>query len=303
MPFTKENVESTKEMYNKYMTGRSIQRLTDDLVNFLKQYFDLEPNKNSKAIIGISGGKDSTCLLGLLTRAIGSKNVICVSMPLSSDVNSRQEITEILNHFQIPEENRRTSEITDGALKSITQIPQNWNMNNPEHRNLAARIRMLKLYYLAQIHNARVANTSNQSENIAGWFTKWGDNTGDFFPFLELTASEVVLVGLKLGIPEKWMFKVPDDGMIGTSDEKALGFTYNELDHQIFMIKTDPDSILPRAFEECLPIHMRERYVSGIHKRFSLLIDHGDRGYIPVFCNTPRFEHEVRQNFYYRELK
>ena len=307
MPFTKDNIEQTREMYNKYMTGRTIPQLTSDLIDFTETYFNLKQNKNSKAIIGISTGKDSTCLLGILTKAIDPERVICVSMPLhSSKVDSKsiidvkQETIDILNHFNIPKENRIESLILEDDLKLTNHRPlimagtldfetQNkWDMSKPELRNLAARIRMAKLYYLAQINNARVANTSNQSESVAGWFTKWGDCVGDFFPFSELTASEVVLVGLELGIPEKWMFKVPDDGLIGTSDEEALGFTYNQLDEEIMKLKINQDDLLPVSFEYNLPADMRKRYIDGMHKRFSMYISYGENGYIPVFYNTPK---------------
>lgn len=307
MPFTKDNINQTRDMYKKYMAGRTVPQLTSDLVDFIETYFNLKPNKNSKAIIGISTGKDSTCLLGILTKAIGPERVICVSMPLYSlnkndktdIIAMKEETIAILNHFNIPNENRIESPIVDHDIMVTNHFPlvssgavsvkrePSWEMSKPELRNLAARLRMVKLYYLAQMYNARVINTSNQSESIAGWFTKWGDCVGDLFPFIELTASEVVLVGLELGIPEKWMFKVPDDGLIGTSDEEALGFTYNQLDEEIMKLKVNSEDIIPVTFEYNLPSDMRKRYIDGIHKRFSMNISHGENGYVPVFFNTP----------------
>lgn len=313
MPFTKETIEQTRETYNKYMNCRSVSTLTNDLVNFIKKYFELEQNKNSKAIIGISTGKDSTCLLGLLTKAIGPERVICVSMPLYSlnkddktDIlKLKDETINIIDYFKIPRENRIESPILESDLGLIREMPltlagagmvslesagTTWDMQKPEIRNLAARIRMVKLYYLAQKYNARVMNTSNLSESVVGWFTKWGDCCGDLFPFIELTASEVVLVGLELGIPEHAMFKVPDDGLIGTSDEEALGFTYNQLDEEIMKIRAMENEVFSIALEQYLPKDMRDRYISGFHKHFSMYISHGENGYTPVFYNTPLIE-------------
>lgn len=314
MPFTSDNIDKTRELYNCY-NDTSISEKSNNLVKFIKSYFDYEPNKNSKAIIGISTGKDSTCLLGLLTKALGPELVICVSMPLnleykdqegnrysvSNPMHMRQETVDILDYFKIPDENRIFSPILDHHSSVVDYrlfTPKNsdinetiqcsWDMAKPEVRNLAARMRMVKLYYLAQLLNARVMNTSNLSESVIGWFTKWGDCAGDLYPFIELTASEVVMIGLDIGIPEKWMFKVPDDGLIGTSDEEALGFTYNDLDEIIWGVNEHAkvyNEDIRITFERMLPDSIKNRFISSMHKRFSVEIPQDITGFNPVFKN------------------
>lgn len=291
MPFTKENIEEIKKSYKLYQDiGDTISFKLKESIEKMTRYFEQEENKDSKALVMVSGGKDSTVTLGLAAKAIGKDNIIAVTAPFENDHSDILTTSrEIIKYFGIPEENYIHSPIKIMAKDYIVNNSKNaliealgqyqeqvleWNMTKPEDRNLAARIRMLKAYYLAQKYNARVINTSNLSENIIGWFTKWGDCVGDYYPIHNYTASEVVLLGLEMGIPEKYMFRVPDDGLIGNSDEEALGFTYNELDEWIWRVKEkqrlgDVNNIFDYYCGfEILPEKMKKRFESAMHKRF-----------------------------------
>ena len=289
MPFTKDNIEEIRENYKKTHEFLISIELKDTIEQMCK-YFQEEANKNCKALVMVSGGKDSTVALGLCCKALGKENVIAVTAPFENDTSDILKTSkEIIKYFEIPESNYIHSPIRIMAKDNIANNNKDaikdelgnyqeqvleWDKTKPEDRNLAARIRMLKAYYFAQKYNARVINTSNLSENIVGWFTKWGDCVGDYYPLGCYTASEVVLIGLEMGIPEKYMFRVPDDGLIGTSDEEALGFTYNELDNEIWIIEEKKRLGNIKAFldpyecYELLPENMLKRYKNAIHKRF-----------------------------------
>lgn len=279
MPFTKNNIQQVRKDYEN-LCNLSIADILLCKTEGMEDY--LEKNK---ALVMVSGGKDSTVVLGLACRAVGSENVIAVTAPFENDKSDILDTSiEVIKYFQIPTQNYIHSPIKVMAKDNIVCNSQDaikdglgnyqmqvleWDKNKPEDRNLAARIRMLKAYYFAQKFNARVINTSNLSENIAGWFTKWGDCVGDYYPLSDLTASEVVLLGLEMSIPEKYMFRVPDDGLIGTSDEEALGFTYNELDKWIWKVKNQQNYPLDiYSGFDILPENMLKRFRDGHHKRF-----------------------------------
>lgn len=294
MPFTKDNIEELRDTYKKILgldANISVERTM--LVKKIQEYFVREENKHSKALVMVSGGKDSTVALGIACEAIGKANVFAVTAPFENDTSDILKTSlEVIRYFDIPDVNIIHSPIKLSAIDNIANNSKDsiqdgltgryyervleWDKTKPEDRNLAARIRMLKAYYFAQRFNARVINTSNLSENIAGWFTKWGDCVGDYYPLENITASEVVMVGLEMGIPEKFMFRVPDDGLIGTSDEEALGFTYNELDKEIWIRREkrrvgDIKEIFDfyKDFED-LPEKMLKRFKSASHKRFRI---------------------------------
>lgn len=295
MPFTKYNIKSIRKTYNKYFPSTPPEEVKDYMIKNFKNYFKLNWDKDVKALVMVSGGKDSSVVLKLACEAIGSKRVLAITAPFENDTSDILKTSlEVIEYCKIPKDNIIHSPIKANAKDGICnnnidaiedsltgrycEQVLTWDKNLPEDRNLAARIRMLKAYYFGQRFNSRVINTSNLSENIAGWFTKWGDCVGDYYPLKYYTASEVVLVGLELGIPEKFMFRVPDDGLIGTSDEDALGFTYNELDKEIWKRIHKSSNNAARYYDATqmftshiyhdLPEKMRERFMNAYHKRF-----------------------------------
>ena len=215
-------------------------KVTNDVINWIRDYFS--GNDDGKAIIGISGGKDSTIVAGLLVKALGADRVIAVMMPNGEQADIRDSL-EVCNFLNIPRENSFEvnifdafmsikDEISIGGVHSLldehTKKVQN---NDIINTNLPSRLRMCTLYTVAALYpNSRVVNTSNYSERYIGYSTKWGDGVGDFSPLGHLTVREVLEIGDDLGLPYHLVHKTPSDGMSGTSDEEKIGFTYDELD-------------------------------------------------------------------------
>ena len=182
------------------------------------------------AVIGISGGKDSSVVAALCAEALGKDRVIGVLMPNGEqhDIDMSQLLVEHLGirHYVINIKNGY-----DGLLGEITD--KLGSVSRDTTINLAPRLRMATLYAVGQSNNGRVANTCNLSEDWVGYATRYGDGAGDFSPLSNLTVQEVKAVGRALGLPEMFVEKVPIDGLCGKTDEDNLGFTYAVLDRYI----------------------------------------------------------------------
>ena len=192
-----------------------MENVITNITNWIKDYF-VNNGPDCKAIIGISGGKDSTVTAALLVKALGKNRVIGVKMPQGNqhDIDVAN-VCESLYHA-----------IDEGYDFDSTV------KNNPQvTSNSPARVRMTVLYAIAALEHGRVANTCNRSEDFIGYSTKFGDAAGDFSVLSEYTVSEVRQIGKALGIPNEFIFKAPEDGLSGKTDEDNLGFTYGELDH------------------------------------------------------------------------
>ena len=200
-------------------------------VNWIKEYY--KDNPDGKAIIGISGGKDSTIAAALCVEALGADRVIGVLMPNGSqiDIDDSYDVCRYLNlepfEVNIGDAYQRLAEEVLGDTL-LPELPPIVTTNTP------ARLRMTVLYMVAGLFpNSRVVNTCNRSEDYVGYSTKYGDAAGDFSPLGNLTVREVLEIGDELGLPERLVHKTPSDGMCGKSDEDNLGFTYDELDNYI----------------------------------------------------------------------
>lgn len=179
------------------------------------------------AVIGISGGKDSSVTAALCVEALGREKVIGVLMPdgIQEDIDMARLL---VSHLGI-----RSYEINIGKIVDAAQDAIPFPLSDQSRVNLPARIRMSVLYAVSQSNNGRVANTCNLSEDWVGYSTRYGDAAGDFSPLARLTVQEVKAVGRSLGIPEILIEKAPSDGLSGKTDEDNLGFTYKELDQYI----------------------------------------------------------------------
>ena len=222
-----------------------MQKLTKDVIQWIRDYF--KDNTDGKAIIGISGGKDSTICAALLVEALGANRVIGVMMPqgYQYDIEDSAEVCKILDIRYL---------LIDigGAVNALCHsIDYEFDfdravLNNPMVKtNLPARIRMATLYTVAALYpNSRVVNTCNRSEDYVGYSTKYGDAAGDFSPLGNLTVREVLEIGDDLGLPYGLVHKAPSDGMCGKTDEDNLGFTYAELDDYLLNgIKPSTDKL------------------------------------------------------------
>lgn len=209
-------------------------KVTSDCINWIKEQF--KDNTNGKAIIGISGGKDSTVAAALCVEALGADRVIGVLMPQGTqkDINDSYEVVATLKLQYHVVNIGATCEALYHSISDAVFLSGGKNAvenNSMITTNAPARIRMTVLYAIGALYpNSRVVNTCNYSEDFVGYSTKYGDAAGDFSPLGNLTVHEVLEIGDDLGLPSKLVHKVPSDGMCGKTDEDNLGFTYEELD-------------------------------------------------------------------------
>jgi len=204
-------------------------KVKNELIEWIRNYFE-DNGKGCNAVVGISGGKDSSLTAALCVQALGKDRVYGVLMPQGEqhDINYSQELVSFLGikHFVI-----NIKDSVDALLASIKE--SSLSLNRQAVINIPARIRMTTLYAVSAAVNGRVANTCNLSEDWVGYATKYGDGAGDFSPLSRLTVAEVKELGKELGLPQKFIEKVPEDGLSGLSDEENLGFTYAVLDKYI----------------------------------------------------------------------
>ena len=208
------------------MNNFNAEKAKNECVEWIRNWFG-ENGKDCNAVIGISGGKDSSVVAALCVEALGKDKVIGVMMPngKQSDINDSGKVIEFLD--------------IDGYLvnikKAFKSIKKAISMplSKQAEINLAPRIRMTTLYAVSQSVNGRVANTCNLSEDYVGYSTRWGDSVGDFSPVAHFTSDEVVAIGDACGLPYELTHKVPSDGLCGKTDEDNLGFTYDVLNKYI----------------------------------------------------------------------
>jgi NAD+ synthase len=205
------------------------KKVLEDITLWIKNWFD-ENGKNCNAVLGISGGKDSSVAAALCVRALGKDRVVGVLMPNGeqSDIDVARELVSFLG---IENHEINIKEGYDALMNTI--VGEIGEISNQTRINLAPRVRMSVLYAVSQSRNGRVVNTCNLSEDYVGYSTRYGDAAGDFSPLANLTVAEVVALGIEAGLPEHIVKKVPSDGLCGKTDEDNLGFTYAELDRCI----------------------------------------------------------------------
>lgn len=204
------------------------KKVKDECVKWIQDFFE-ENGKGCNAVIGISGGKDSSIAAALCVEALGKDRVIGVLMPCGEqkDIDSAKQL---VNHLGIK---NFTINIFDGVEGIKNQISEQLELSNQSLINLPPRIRMATLYAVSQSMNGRVVNTCNLSEDWVGYSTRYGDAAGDFSPLSNLTVREIKEIGRLLELPIELVDKVPIDGLCGKTDEDNLGFTYETLDRYI----------------------------------------------------------------------
>ena len=206
-----------------------VKKVTQDIIQWIRDWFEIN-GKGCNAIVGISGGKDSSVVAALCVAALGKERVIGVLMPNGEQADLDMSLL-LCEHLGIE---KHIINIRDGYNGLLTAISD--EIGEPSRDtviNLAPRIRMATLYAVDQSRNGRVANTCNLSEDWVGYSTRYGDSAGDFSPLSMLCVREVKEIGRELGLPEILIEKVPIDGLCGQTDEEKLGFTYAALDRYI----------------------------------------------------------------------
>ena len=201
--------------------------MTDRVVEWIRDWFE-KNGKGCNAVVGISGGKDSSVVAALCVEALGKDRVIGVLMPcgVQADIDMAEKLVK---HLDIKSYVINIEDALNGILGQMKDI----EISKQSRINLPPRIRMTTLYAVSQSMNGRVANTCNLSEDWVGYSTRYGDSVGDFSPMSFLTVTEVKEIGTLLGLPDDLVHKVPIDGLSGLTDEENLGFTYEMLDRYI----------------------------------------------------------------------
>lgn len=231
---------------------KEVQHIVDEI----KHYFVKNGNENTKAVIGISGGKDSTIAAALLVRALGPERVVGVMMPnkTQTDIEDSIKVCDILGikHYTI-----NIGYAYDALISSFTydaELP----VSDQITTNAPARLRMNALYMVAAAVGGRVINTGNASELYVGYTTKYGDLAGDFSILRDYYVRDVYDIGDALEeLPAHLVHKAPGDGMSGKTDEDNMGFTYEELDAYLLdFVNPDYDTLR----------NIEERHKRNIHK-------------------------------------
>ena len=203
-------------------------KVKNECVEWIRAFFE-ENGKGCNAVIGISGGKDSSVAAALCVEALGRDRVIGVLMPKGEQFDIDMAYL-LCDHLGIKRYEVNIKAAVDGLLAAM---PEELELSTQSTVNLPPRIRMSTLYAVSQSVNGRVCNTCNLSEDWVGYSTRYGDAAGDFSPMCFMTVQEVKEVGRVLGLPDVLVDKTPIDGLCGKTDEDNLGFTYAELDRYI----------------------------------------------------------------------
>lgn len=211
-------------------TNFNAKEVKNELIKWISDYFKNNGDSDTKAVVGISGGKDSSVVAALCKEALGKDRVIGVLMPQGEqfDIDVSYALCKALDikYYEINIKDtvqNLYNEVEDAGLK----------LNSVATFNTPARIRMTTLYAVSAIVGGRVANTCNLSEDWVGYSTKFGDSAGDFSPLSNLTVTEIKAVGRELGLDPMFIDKTPIDGLCGKTDEDNLGFSYAMLDKYI----------------------------------------------------------------------
>lgn len=231
----------------------------DQIVDWTRDWFEVN-GRGCNAVIGISGGKDSSISAALLVKALGKDKVIGIQMPdgEQKDISYSDDIIKYLGikSVQINIGNTINELIREIEDKDIL-------INGQTMINLPARIRMTTLYAISQSSNGRVCNTCNASEDYVGYATMYGDNCGDFSLLQDLKVCEVKQIGYALGLPQKFIEKTPSDGLCGKTDEDNLGVTYEQIDRFLYGLDIDDNA----------KNIIIDRYTKN-HFKYNLHIDH-----------------------------
>ena len=223
----------------------TVKEKTEKLISWIREWFE-QNGPNCNAVLGISGGKDSTICAKLCVEALGADRVIGILMPNGEqrDIDYSYKVCEILGIKYFV---HNIGDTVESVLHNM--IENNLIISEQTTINLPARIRMSTLYAYSQSLNGRVVNTCNLSEEMVGYSTRWGDSVGDFSPLGNLTVMEVLEIGDYLGLPRELVHKTPIDGLnikedgSYVTDEDNLGVTYAEIDSYLGVNPTMIDNI------------------------------------------------------------
>lgn len=203
-------------------------------------------------VLGLSGGIDSAVVAGLCARAVGPDRVLGVMMPSASSPDDAASALQVADAFGIKSTTIDLTDVADAAFAAMPDIetlyseilgePAKGDVDNRiqlARANVRPRLRMLTLYYLANLTQGVVVGTGNRTELMIGYFTKYGDGGVDLFPLTELYKFEVRAVARAIGVPEPVISRPPSAGLWeGQTDEDEIGITYEALDMTLQAIES-----------------------------------------------------------------
>ena len=232
------------------------------VIEFIRDYY--KKNNLGGVILGISGGKDSGVVAGLFTKALGAENVIGVTLPCHSKEEDAIDARLVSDYYGFKLINFDITSTFDSFKEELKKLG---NFNELEMKNsdinLKPRLRMATLYYLAALYSALkgktylVAGTSNKCELYVGYFTKGGDSVHDISTIADFTVDEVVAIGEYLNVPEKVLYKKPNDGLSNKTDEDKLGVKYKDIASYI----DNPNSV-----DEDIGKKIKKLHNNNLHK-------------------------------------
>ncbi len=210
------------------------EKETKKVIEFIRNYY--QKNNLGGVILGISGGKDSGVVAALFAKALGPKNVIGVTMPCHSKEEDKMDAKLISDYYGFELINFDLTTTFDSFKNELTNLGTFTDIETKNSDiNLKPRLRMSTLYYLAALYSSirnktyLVAGTSNKCELFVGYFTKGGDNVNDISTIADFTVEEVIKIGEYLQVPEKVLYKTPNDGLSNQTDEDKLGVKYKDI--------------------------------------------------------------------------
>ena len=217
------------------------------------------------AVIGLSGGIDSSLVAKILVDALGKENVYGIILP----VDKGKDHANVEDAMQLAKMIGIRCELFEiaGAGKEFEKLP--WKQPMISKANVAARVRMACLYNFANAHNCLVAGTGNRSEALLGYATKYGDLGCDVLPIASLYKTQVFAIAKAVGLPQKIISKAPSAGLWdGQTDEGELGAPYSELDKILVALFDEkrPAAEVKKKFSPALVGRVLERNRLNAHK-------------------------------------
>lgn len=239
-----------------------MNQLKNDVIKWIKDWFEVNGDKTTPAVIGISGGKDSSVVAALCVEALGKDRVIGVIMPCGKQ-HDIEDSYSLVNHLGIKSVQVNIGPIFDATMDMI-QNSTDPIKNELVKGNTQARLRMTTLYAISQEHGGRVSNNCNASERFVGYFTLYGDDSGDFAPISSLPSNVVMELGQSLGLPSFLAKKIPIDGLENNhndgeylTDEDVMGFTYKQLNEYMNNNEVKEDKVAEKKIRE---LHHRSEF-------------------------------------------
>ena len=242
-----------------------VKKETLKVINFIKDYY--EKNNLGGVILGISGGKDSGVVAALFVEALGRENVIGVTLPCHSKDQDKLDAKLVSDHYGFTLLNFDITDTFDSFKSELSNLGEfSSDQTKNGDINLKPRLRMSTLYYLASLYSNikgktyLVAGTSNKCELYVGYFTKGGDSVHDISPIADFTVEEVIKIGEYLGVPDKVLYKEPNDGLSNMSDEDKLGVKYNDIASYI----NDKNSVSKDVRDKIEKLHNNNKHKFNI---------------------------------------